>query len=139
MTIDVRRAFPEDLSFVCQDGYLPQDRVARKIADGEVYLARRDGQPVAYLRLEYLWSTEPYIALIRVLEAHRRQGVGRHLLGFVEEELLSAGRSVLLSSSQVDEPEPQAWHRHMGFVECGILAGLNEGGVGEVFFRKELR
>ena len=37
-------------------------------------------------------------------------------------------------SSQVDEAEPQAWHRHIGFVECGILAGLNEGDVGEVFY-----
>jgi hypothetical protein len=53
--------------------------------------------------------------------------------------LRSAGHSAFLSSSQVDEPNPQAWHRHMGFVECGILAGLNEGGVGELFFRKELR
>lgn len=45
----------------------------------------------------------------------------------------------LYSSSQVDEGEPQAWHRHMGFVECGILAGVNEGGVGEVFYQKALR
>jgi len=36
----------------------------------------------------------------------------------------------------VDEPEPQAWHRHMGFVECGIINGINENGIGEVFFRK---
>ena len=46
--------------------------------------------------------------------------------------------SALYSSSQVDEPPPQAWHRHMGFQECGIIAGINEGGVGEVFFRKAL-
>jgi hypothetical protein len=30
------------------------------------------------------------------------------------------------------------WHRHMGFVECGFLAGVNSGGVGEVFFVKSL-
>lgn len=37
------------------------------------------------------------------------------------------------SSSSEDEAEPQAWRRHMGFVECGFIAGMNEGGVGEVF------
>jgi len=26
----------------------------------------------------------------------------------------------------------------MGFVECGILAGMNEHGVGEIFFRRRL-
>lgn len=45
---------------------------------------------------------------------------------------------MLLSSSQADEFEPQTWHRHMGFVECGRLEGINEGGVDEVFFRKQL-
>jgi hypothetical protein len=38
----------------------------------------------------------------------------------------------------MDESAPQAWHRWMGFEECGFLAGMNEGGVGEVFFRKAL-
>jgi len=85
-----------------------------------------------------LWSKLPYIALIRVLAAHRRSGVGRALLGYVEEEAAGRGHRVLYSSSQADEPAPQAWHRRMGFAECGFLAGVNEGGVGEVFFRKLL-
>ena len=38
----------------------------------------------------------------------------------------------------MNEAEPQAWHRAAGFRECGIIAGINEGGIGEVFFRKEL-
>ena len=28
--------------------------------------------------------------------------------------------------------------RHAGFEECGTIAGINEGGIGEVFFRKQL-
>jgi hypothetical protein len=43
----------------------------------------------------------------------------------------------LYSSATGDEVPPQAWHRHMGFEECGILVGHNEG-VGEIFFRKSL-
>jgi len=38
----------------------------------------------------------------------------------------------------VDEPEPQAWHRRVGFSECGVLTGINEGSVGELFFRRRL-
>lgn len=138
MGIAVRPAEGKDLPFVSQDGYVDPTLVERKIGQNEVFVAELDGEPVGYLRIEYLWSVQPYISLIHVLEPQRRRGVGRALLAHVERILKEAGRSTLFSSSQVDEPEPQAWHRRMGFSECGIINGLNEGGVGEVFFRKPL-
>jgi GNAT superfamily N-acetyltransferase len=136
--ITVRRASEHDLEFAGQDGYVPQETVQRKIEHGEVFLAERDGERVGYLRLGYLWGLLPYIELVRVLEGHRRRGVGRALLVHVEAEMLARGHTMLYSSSQADEPEPQAWHRKMGFVECGFLAGINAGNVGEIFFRKRL-
>jgi hypothetical protein len=57
---------------------------------------------------------------------------------YVSKVVTRRGHAALYSSSQVDEPEPQAWHRRAGFKERGILTGLNDGGVGEVFFRKSL-
>ncbi len=134
----VRVANLNDPSFVSSDGYVPQDVVKRKIECGEIFVAERGGVQVGYLRLEYLWSLVPYIALIRVTESHRRTGIGRALLAHIEAALESEGHTALYSSSQADEPPPQEWHRHMGFKECGIIEGLNEGGVGEVFFRKTL-
>jgi N-acetylglutamate synthase-like GNAT family acetyltransferase len=134
----VRYADPRDLDFVSQDRYIPASVVARKIEVREVIVAERDTVPVGYARIEYLWSKLPYIALIRVLPDSRHQGVGRALLGFLENELGAAGHRILLSSSQADEREPQMWHGQMGFAECGRLESINDGGVDEVFFRKEL-
>ena len=136
--MNVRYATQRDLPFVHQDGYIPVHTIARKIEEREVLVAERDSVLVGYVRIEYLWSKLPYIALIRVLPEFQRQGVGRALLAFLEEQLRAAGHTVLLSSSQADELEPQAWHRHMGFLECGRLEGLNAGGVDEVFFRRHL-
>jgi len=136
--ITVRTATESDLNFVSQDGYLPDPIMKRKVGDGDVYVALRDDEPVGYLRLEWLWSKYPYIELIFVLESHRRAGVGRALLTHVEAGAARRGHAALYSSSQADEPEPQAWHCRRGFEECGTLTGLNEGGVGEVFFRKSL-
>lgn len=73
-----------------------------------------------------------------MLPEYQRRGVGKALLSYTEEFLREQGHKALYSSSQVDEMEPQAWHRHVGFEECGIIAGINEGGIGEVFFRKPL-
>jgi GNAT superfamily N-acetyltransferase len=133
----VRYANQADLGFVSQDSYVPNDTVRRKIEAREVLVAELETRAVGYLRIEYLWSKLPYIALIRVLPDYRRSGVGRALLEFLEEELRGAGYSLLLSSSEADEPEPQAWHRRMGFSECGRLEGINAGGVDEIFFRKD--
>ena len=137
-SIDVRIAEEADLDFVSQDGYLAKSAIRRKIGDGDVIVAIMDSERVGYLRLEYLWSRLPYIALIRVAEAHRRSGVGRALLTYAEKIASAKGHDALYSSSQVDEPEPQEWHRRAGFKECGFIAGVNERGIGEVFFRKIL-
>ncbi len=134
----VRYANPSDLDFVSQDGYIPAATIVRKIEAREVIVAERQSVRVGYARIEYLWSKLPYMTLIRVLPDSRHQGVGRALLRFLERELHAAGHRVLLSSSQADEREPQMWHWHVGFAECGRLEAINDGGVDEVFFRKEL-
>ena len=136
--LSTRFAAPADLDFVRQDQYLPPEVVRRKIEWREVIVAESGGGPAGYLRLEYLWSKVPYIELIRVLPEYQRRGVGKALLKFAEEFLRGRGHTALYSSSQADEAEPQAWHRRVGFEECGIIAGINEGGIGEVFFRKQL-
>jgi len=134
----VRFAVLADLGFVRRDGFIPQEVIARKVAQSEVFVAEAGGQPVGYLRLEYLWSLVPYVALIWVKLGCRRQGVGRAMLAFVEEFLRQNGHDVVYSSSQVNEPASQAWHRHVGFEECGVINGINEGGISEIFFRKLL-
>lgn len=137
--IRVRFAALDDLAWcVAHDDPIGTDIVQRKIEWEEYVLAEWGGERVGFVRLEYLWSEIPFLAMIRVQEDCQGQGVGRAILAFVEAHLREQGHTVLLSSSQVNEAEPQAWHRHMGFVECGILTGLNPGGVGEVFFRKPL-
>ena len=144
--IVIRFARQDDLDFAYQDGYIPGEVLKRKIEEQtlnldrieDVVIAEWEGKRVGYVRLEYLWSIVPYISLIHVLPEYRRQGVGKVLLRFIETFLRNAGHEALYSSSQADEPEPQAWHRYVGFEECGFIAGINDG-VGEVFFRKRLR
>ena len=105
---------------------------------GEVFLLTIDTQPAGLINLEFLWSVIPYIALIWIDDNHRKKGYSRVLLSFVEDHLRAKGHKTLYSSSQADEAEPQAWHRHMGFEECGVLNGVNEDGIGEIFFKKAL-
>lgn len=136
--VTVRLAQAADLEAVNLDGYISDEVLLKKIAEDEVFLLTVGGEAAGYLRLEFHWSIVPYIALIRIEAAHRGRGYSRDLLEFVENFLRDRNYDVLYSSSTGDEAEPQAWHRHMGFVECGFIEGMNKGGIGEVFFRKTL-
>jgi GNAT superfamily N-acetyltransferase len=138
MSITVRWSTPADrfLPFVAE--HVPDAVVAARIAENRIAIAELHGRPVGAIQLDYLWGTKPYVSLIRVEPSVQRRGVGSALLDFVSVALRAAGHEQLYSSSQADEPEPQAWHRRMGFTECGILAGINPGGVGEVFFVRSL-
>ncbi len=139
--VKVRFADPTDLDgcIALDHPTIPAEVIKRKIEQREIIVAEKAGQLVGYLRLEYLWSVVPYIALIWVVEDQRQRGIGRAMLRYLENVLRQQGHTALYSSSQANEPEPQAWHRHVGFEECGFIAGINEGGVGEIFFRKELK
>lgn len=138
--ITVRFADINDLDY-CRKmdfDFISREKLEYLVNQDEIIIAEINGNPVGYLRIEYLWHRIPYIGLILVDENNRRIGVGKSLLAFTESHLSSAGHSTLYSSSQEDEPEPQEWHRHVGFEDCGIIKDINEGNIGEIVFRKRI-
>lgn len=137
--VSIRFATPADLDFVQQDGFIPIKIVKQKIEQEEVIVAEWQGKLIGYMRLEYLWSLIPYIALVSIIPEYQHQGAGKAILRFTEAFLRERGHNALYSSSQANELEPQTWHRYVGFEECGIITGINKDGVGEIFFRKRLR
>jgi len=137
-SMNVRFAELKDLDYCIESDYkhVSEALVRKWIEEKVAIVAEVDRKPRGYLRMEYLWLKIPYIGVIRVDEEYRRRGVGTAMIKFLEEYLRRCGYKVLYSSSQANEPEPQAWHRKIGFEECGYIAGINEGGIGEIFFRK---
>jgi ribosomal protein S18 acetylase RimI-like enzyme len=137
--IQVRFATEEDREW-CQsvDSRLTDDIFRFKVQHDEMIIGELDGERVGYLRLEYWYLDLPFIGLIMVEVDHRKMGIGKAVLRFLEKYLVVSGRTRLYSSSTENESEPQAWHRHMGFKDCGMIVDMNENGIGEVVFRKEL-
>lgn len=92
----------------------------RKTAHGEVLVAAIDDAVIGYLTWTYLWSY-PWIEYVRVLQAHRRRGVGRALEETLEQRLRADGFSHLYSSRTGDEEGSVAFHRALGFRQCGRI------------------
>jgi L-amino acid N-acyltransferase YncA len=65
----------------------------------------------------------------------RGQGYSSQLLTTLKQHLRERGFVALLSSSQTDEPEPQAWHTHMGFTSNGIIENIADDNVGKIVYR----
>ena len=101
-------------------------------------MADLDGELVGLLRLDYLWSSIPHVAQVRVVEPHRREGIGRALVTFVEQQARSRGTNKILSSTRPDKIGAHAWHRQIGFTDCGSLEGFGPNGEPTMFFLKIL-
>ncbi|WP_207910928.1 GNAT family N-acetyltransferase [Paenibacillus albiflavus] len=139
MSIEVRFGRLEDLEDVINGDQSVADHILKwKLENQEIILAEENKELVGYLRLEYLWSKYPYIGLIIVNPEYRGRGIGKRMLEYSQDYLTSKGLKSLYSSSQVNESEPQKWHRKMGFEECGILNGINSGNIGELFYVKKI-
>ncbi len=108
------------------------------IEAGQVIVAVEDARVAGLIRFEFIWTTVPLISMIFISESDRGRGLSRAMLDFLVDHLRAMGHVALLSSSQTDEPGPQAWHRHMGFVENGIILNIADQGVGELVFRLPL-
>ncbi len=138
--IRVRLASENDFEY-CRNTDFPHVKdhlLKQSIQNGWVYLVEINQSPVGYARLEFIWMTVPYFALIRIEENHQRKGVGTTLVNRILKDLKDQGHQKVYTSSEVMEPEPQEFHRKCGFMECGLIAGMNEKGIGEIFFVKKL-
>lgn len=157
-SVVIRYAELKDLDFCMKSDFQHVDAhrgrmfmenyLRRRIEANDVIVAEVDGRTVGYLRIEYLGLIAPYLGIIGVDEEYQRKGIGTAMIAFLEEHLVSwkerkifklEGQAVLHSSAEATATESQAWHRAVGFRECGIIAGCNEGGIGEIFFRKILK
>jgi len=138
--IKVRLASENDFGY-CRETEFPEVKdhlLKQSIQNGWVYLVEIDQSVIGYARLEFIWLTVPYLALITIEKDQQRKGAGTALTNQIFNDLKAQGHKKIYTSSEVMEPEPQEFHRRCGFKECGLIAGMNDKGIGEIFFVKKL-
>lgn len=139
MTASVRLAKPDDTPKLTRLDKWPSELSwQRKIAAEEVLVLESPPQIVGLIRFTRLWTTVPFIGLIYIEPEYRGKGYSKLLLNTLISHLKVSGAVALLSSSQTDEPEAQAWHVHMGFHSNGLIENIADDNVGELVYRLEL-
>lgn len=136
--LTVRAARLADLSFVHRDPEIPEKRLLRMIAEGEVFVAEVARKRVGLVRVEYLWGKTPLLTALWVEPKFRRRGIARALLRHVETLLARQGCPMLFSSTTPVNLLGQSWHTAVGFRRTGFIDRINNDGGGEFFFRKRV-
>ncbi|MBR2692270.1 MAG: GNAT family N-acetyltransferase [Aquamicrobium sp.] len=124
---------------LAHDRHAPEQWIRRCLSLGEYIIAELEGEPAGLLRFSWFWGTIPFMDLIMVLPDRRRSGIGTALFRHWEAAMRDAGATLLMTSSQADEAEPQAWHRRNGFRDAGSVSFGHLQPVAEVFLVKDLR
>lgn len=121
-----------------EDKWIDEGWLRRCVGNLEYLVAKEDTILVGFLRFSMFWGKIPYMDMIRVIPEFRGRGVGAALTGFWETRMREQGASLVMTSSQQDEKEPQTWHLRNGYKEAGILNLSKIQDAAEVFFTKAL-
>lgn len=119
--LKVRHVRAEDKVFwYSLDKHLPEDEFEKKVRDGQGYILLDEDDPVGILRYNLFWDNTPFCTLLYIRDDMQKNGCGKHLMKYWEDEMRDKGYKMLLTSTQVDEAA-QHFYRKIGYKECGSL------------------
>lgn len=117
------------------DQHITREVMSKKVAMGEVLVARVEGELVGELRFSFFWDLIPFMNLLFVKEAYRQQGIGSALVRRWEEEMAKQGYGHVMTSTLSNE-SAQHFYRKLGYLDAGGLLLPDE--PLEIIFHKYL-
>ena len=118
------------------DRHLPKSEFDSKVRDKRGYVLLNVGMPIGILRYNLFWDNIPFCTLLYISDKYQRQGYGKKLMEYWENEMEAKGYSFVLTSTQANE-EAQHFYRKLGYRDCGSLIMKEE--PTELFLIKELK
>jgi [ribosomal protein S18]-alanine N-acetyltransferase len=102
--------------------------VARLIRrdDAEVVVARINGMVVGFAVMQF-FEDEGHLVLFGVSRLHRRQGLGRRLLEWLETMAEVAMIGTIRLEVRRKNREARAFYRSLGYREVAVICGYYEG------------
>lgn len=121
MSIEIRYVKEEDKDFWFRsDKHLLEKEFKNKIRDRMGYVLLKDGIPIGLLRYNLFWDNTPFCTMLFVDGGYRRNGYGKKLMEFWENDMKASGYEMLMTSTQVNE-DAQHFYRKLGYKDRGGL------------------
>ena len=104
------------------------ERIARYVRDPEtIVLVARDRGALAGFAIMQFGDERTHLVLMAVAPAHRRRGVGRHMLGWLVESAKVAGIMSIHVELRAQNRAAHAFYRAAGFAESLRIPGYYRG------------
>lgn len=103
--------------------------IANRLRQGEIYLAKVDGEAIGTLRLQWsdrpMWGEMPddagYVHSLAVRRAFAGMGVGRQLLQWAENTAAANGKQYLRLDCTAENPVLRSYYEQAGFTHRGDI------------------
>ncbi|MBV9696284.1 MAG: GNAT family N-acetyltransferase, partial [Gammaproteobacteria bacterium] len=106
--------------------------------DSVVLVARTELEVAGFAIMRY-GLERAHLNLLAVEPRHRRRGVGRQLVGWLEESARTAGTFTIGLELRAGNEAAQAFYRALGYLECGHVQGYYQGVEAALRFTRDLR
>lgn len=117
------------------DKHMSAVEFSKKVRDKQGYVLSAGDKPIGILRYNLFWDNTPFCTLIFIDKTFRKQGCGKILMRFWENEMRLLRYNLVLVSTQANE-EAQHFYRKIGYSDCGNLMIKNQ--PTELFLQKAL-
>jgi ribosomal protein S18 acetylase RimI-like enzyme len=114
-------------------------RIERHVArDDSVVLVARDGGGIAGFAIMEFGDEAAHLDLLAVEPVHRRRGLGRRLVGWLEETARVAGTFTIRLEVRGGNRAAHAFYRALGYRENGWARGYYQGAEDALRFVRDL-
>src|SRR5690348_3685331 len=103
-----------------------------------VLTARYSGAPVGFAIMRY-GDDVAHLNLLAVDPAHRRRGIARRLIGWLEETALTAGTFIIGLELRATNEGALAFYTALGYRELGRVSGYYQGIEHAIRMARDLR
>ena len=115
-------------------------RIAWHIRNPEsVVLAARAGTAVAGFAIMRYGDDSAHLNLLAVAVAHRRRGIARRLMAWLEGTALTAGTFIIGLELRESNTAGRAFYTALGYRELGYVAGYYQGVESAIRMERDLR
>ena len=117
--VEIRYVAEKDKDFWYRlDKHLPESEFEKKVRDRQGYVIFEDGEAVGLLRYNLFWDNTPFCTMLFVDWSRQKNGYGKALMKYWENDMKSCGYEMVMTSTQVDE-NAQHFYRKIGYKDCG--------------------
>ena len=119
--IQIRYANLSDIDFwLSLDKHISISKLEEKIDNKECLVILEDDKLIGILRYNYFWDNVPFVNMLYIKTEYQRNGYGKKLMLFFENEMKNNGYTEVMTSTQIDE-EGKYFYAKLGYKKTGSL------------------